>query len=201
MVSEMMRLDIASVSTPSSPLPASMRMRWSFLAISSSAPSSTLLRPSFHWSTTRIEYCSISSGFDARHDQHGQLGALGGLERGELLLERPLLLGGERAGQVGDTRGELGDRLQVLGGGGPAEPQEPEQREPGRERRARVAADHCVAGCPEGAAAGAPGVEVSKLTVGAVEICASLATVKFGFTWKPNIFAVRFTGNWRTVTL
>src|SRR5215469_949869 len=62
MVSPMMRFDIASVSTPSSPYPTSMRTRWSFLATMSSAPSSTFLRPSFHCSTTRIEYCSISSG-------------------------------------------------------------------------------------------------------------------------------------------
>src|SRR5580693_1035520 len=45
-----------------------MRILWSFLAIRSSAPSSmrlplTVPRPSFHWSTTRIEYCSISSGW------------------------------------------------------------------------------------------------------------------------------------------
>jgi len=45
------------------------------------------------------------------------------------------------------------------------------------------------------------GVLVSKLTVGAVEICCSLATVKLGFTGKPNILAVRFTGKERTVTL
>ena len=64
---------------------------------------------------------------------------------------------------------------------------------------------HCLAACPAGCAGGAaggePGVLVSKLTVGAVEICGSLATVKFGFTWKPNILAVRFCGNERTVTL
>ena len=39
-----------------------MRMRRSASATSSSTPSSTLPRPSCHWSTTRIENCSISSG-------------------------------------------------------------------------------------------------------------------------------------------
>ena len=159
------------------------------------------MRPSFHWSTTRIEYCSISSGFVVGTISTASWVPLADSNAASFCSSAALLLGGQRAGQVGDPRGELGDRLQVLGRGSHAEAQEPEQREPGQQRRAQVAADHCVAGCPEGAAAGAPGVEVSKFTVGAVEICASLATVKFGFTWKPNIFAVRFTGNWRTVTL
>src|SRR5687767_12298175 len=40
-----------------------MRTLRSSFATMSSTPSSTRLRPSFHCSTTRIEYCSISSGF------------------------------------------------------------------------------------------------------------------------------------------
>jgi hypothetical protein len=48
---------------------------------------------------------------------------------------------------------------------------------------------------------GDPGVVVSKLTVGAVEICCSFATVKFGLVWKPNTFAVRLFGKTRSVTL
>jgi len=39
-----------------------MRSARSFFATMSRAPSSTFLRPSFHCSTTRNEYCSIGSG-------------------------------------------------------------------------------------------------------------------------------------------
>ncbi len=39
-----------------------MRTRRSSLATSSSTPSSTPLRPIFHWSNTRWVYCSIASG-------------------------------------------------------------------------------------------------------------------------------------------
>jgi hypothetical protein len=42
---------------------------------------------------------------------------------------------------------------------------------------------------------------VSKLTVGAVLMAFSFATVKFGFTWKSNTFAVRLVGKERTVVL
>src|SRR5262249_31184930 len=52
-----------------------------------------------------------------------------------------------------------------------------------------------------GGVEGAPGVVVSKLTVGAVEISPSFATVKFGFVWKPKILAVIRVGKVRTVTL
>ena len=63
MVSSMMRLATRSVSAPSRPRPTSMRSVRSCIATRSSAPSSGFSRPSFHASTTRIEYCSISSGF------------------------------------------------------------------------------------------------------------------------------------------
>src|SRR5262245_45659499 len=63
MISSMIRFEVASVSTPSRPYPTSMRSSRSSLATMSSAPSSTPLRPSFHASTTLIEYCSIASGF------------------------------------------------------------------------------------------------------------------------------------------
>ncbi len=62
MVSSMMRFATRSVSAPSSPRPTSMRSARSCIATRSSAPSSGFSRPSFQASTTRIEYCSISSG-------------------------------------------------------------------------------------------------------------------------------------------
>src|SRR5690348_2557832 len=40
-----------------------MNTRWSSLATTSSTPSSTCLRPIFHWSNTRVAYCSIVSGW------------------------------------------------------------------------------------------------------------------------------------------
>ena len=61
-VSSMTRRDTRSVNAPSSPRPASTRMRRSCLAMMRIAPSSTPLRPGFQASATRIEYCSISSG-------------------------------------------------------------------------------------------------------------------------------------------
>ena len=62
MISLMIRLAVASLSAPSSPYPTSMRSLRSSLAITSSAPSSTFLRPIFQASATRIEYCSMVSG-------------------------------------------------------------------------------------------------------------------------------------------
>src|SRR3990172_13264918 len=62
MMSAVMRFATASGTAPSRPRPTSSRILRSSLATSSSAPSSTALRPSFHCSTTRIEYCSIASG-------------------------------------------------------------------------------------------------------------------------------------------
>jgi hypothetical protein len=134
------------------------------------------------------------------HDQHRELRALGGLEGGELLLKRSLLLSRQRAGEVGDAGGELGDRLLVLGSRGQAEAEQPQQRKARKQAGAARRAPHFV-GCGGGVAAGVPGVEVSKLTVGAAEMACSFATVKFGFTWKPKILAVRFCGKERTVTL
>ena len=58
----MMRLAMASGNAPSSPRPTSIRSLRSSLAIKSSTPSSTPLRPSFHCSATRIPYCSTVSG-------------------------------------------------------------------------------------------------------------------------------------------
>src|ERR1700733_2371460 len=55
-----------------------------------------------------------------------------------------------------------------------------------------------------GAGAGAVplgGVLVPKSTVGAVAICDSFSTVKFGFKDRSKSFAVRLVGNERTVTL
>ena len=146
-------------------------------------------------------------GLGGRHDQHRELRALGGLERRELLLERRLLLRGQRAGEIGDARGQLRDRLQAargrrdLRGCREAHSQQPAAARSASGRGAAGPGHHCVAGCPGGGVRGVAGVLVSKLTVGAVEICCSLATVKFGFTWKPNILAVRLTGKERTVTL
>src|SRR3984957_9172901 len=62
MTSLMIRLAVASVRLPSRPYPTSIRSLWSFLATTSSAPSSIFLRPIFHASATRIEYCSMVSG-------------------------------------------------------------------------------------------------------------------------------------------
>ena len=153
--------------------------------------------------------------FGRRHEQQRELRALGGLERRELLLERALLLRAQGTGEIGDARRQLRDRLQALcarwerwGRRGRRHRPKAQQRQ--RQSRPRSGAaragGHFVAGCPGDAAAaagaaGAPGGEVSKLTVGAVAICCSLATWKLGFTWKPNIFAVRLTGKERTVTL
>src|SRR5262249_46363030 len=134
--------------------------------------------------------------------------ALARLEGGQPLLERGLLLRRERAGEIGDARREGRYRLQP--GHGALRARIEARRHQQQRRQARATrgamrpAGHCFGGCPAGCGGGAadePGVEVSKLTVGAVEICCSLATVKFGFTWKPNSLAVRLDGKLRTVTL
>src|SRR6185503_5068615 len=62
MSSSTMRFTIASGSTPSSPRPVVIQTRRSSLATSSSAPSSTPLRPSFHESNTRTPYSTGASG-------------------------------------------------------------------------------------------------------------------------------------------
>src|SRR6516225_8086341 len=179
-----------------------MRMRWSSLAMSSSAPAELPLID--HPDRVLLDLLRARR----RYDEHGELRALRHLEGGELLLERRPLFCGQRSGEIGDARGERWDRLQP---GRRSLCQSTEgQRQQQRHRPARAAggamrpADHCFGGCPAGCGggvAGAPGVEVSKVTVGAVEICCSLATVKFGFTWKPNILAVMRVGKVRTVTL
>src|SRR3569833_3174702 len=62
MTSSVTRLAIASGITPSSPYPTSIRNARSCFATTSKTPSSIPLRPSFHCSATRIEYCSRVSG-------------------------------------------------------------------------------------------------------------------------------------------
>ena len=57
----------------------------------------------------------MSSGFVRRHDQHGDLRALALFERGEFAFERLLLLRVERAGEIGDARGQRRDRLRIVG--------------------------------------------------------------------------------------
>src|SRR6185312_5442972 len=57
-----------------------------------------------------------------------------------------------------------------------------------------------------GATAGPPtgpplGLDAPKSTVGGVATACSSVTVKFGFTWKSNIFAVRLVGKLRTLML
>src|SRR5258705_535144 len=63
MTSLTMRLAIASGIAPSSPRPTSMRNLRSSLATTRIAPSSTRTRPTFQASATRIEYCSMVSGW------------------------------------------------------------------------------------------------------------------------------------------
>src|SRR6185436_18122352 len=63
MSSSTMRFTIASGSTPSTPRPVMICTRRSSLATSSSTPSSTPLRPSFHASKTRTPYSTALSGF------------------------------------------------------------------------------------------------------------------------------------------
>jgi len=143
-----------------------------------------------------------------RYHEYRELRALRRLEGGELLLESGLLAGGKRPGEVGNARGERRHRLQAgqrsLCRGTPAQGQQQQRREARVATGAMRPHGHRVGDCPAGCAggvAGDPGALVSKLTVGAVEICCSLATVKFGFTWKPNTFAVILVGKLRTVTL
>src|SRR5262249_31907073 len=52
-----------------------------------------------------------------RHDEHRELRTLAGLESRELLLERGLLFGGERASEIGHPGGEWRNRLQARGRG------------------------------------------------------------------------------------
>src|SRR5882724_1217479 len=63
MTSLTMRLATASGIAPSSPRPTSMRSLRSSLATTRIAPSSTRTRPTFQASATRIEYCSMVSGW------------------------------------------------------------------------------------------------------------------------------------------
>ena len=107
------------------------------------------------------------------HDQHRELRALARLELLQHALEPRLLLPGQGAGEVGDTRGERRDR--DLGPRG------------GRDQEQNYGTNHCFFW--------------PKSTLGAVEIARSLSTVKLGLVLKPNNIAVRFDGNERTVTL
>ena len=78
----------------------------SSLATISTAPSSTPLRPSFQASREPHAELRDVFGLGRRQDQHRDLRALARLERGELVFERGLLRGGERAGEIGDARFE-----------------------------------------------------------------------------------------------
>ena len=57
------------------------------------------------------------------------------------------------------------------------------------------------AGAAGGATVGAAGAFLPKSTFGAVVTARSFSTCRFGFTSKPNIFAVRLLGKSRTVML
>ena len=142
-------------------------------------------------------------GLGRRQDQHRDLRALARLERGELFFERRLLRGGERAREIGDARLERRQRhLRVAAGACPASSSAsvtPRGFHASRQFSSRAAASAGAA--LSTGAAGCDGVEVSNVTAGAVEIAASFCTVKFGFTSKSNMPAVRFVGNSRTVTL
>ncbi len=139
-------------------------------------------------------------GLRRRHDQHGHLAALRLLERCQLRLERRDLVGRERAGGVGDARGERRDRRERLCAtrsrdeqrhrrheGGRGQSQRTGQGARHRERsprpRASARARARLSSWPgPGAVAGAwPGAGLNS-TVGGLAIAASFSTAKFGFT-------------------
>ena len=176
----------------------------------SNAPSSTCCRHrpcarASTVSTTRMEYCSISSGCVVGTISTAICAPLAASNAASFCSSAALLLGGERAGEIGDARAELREWAAV-----PAPQAQPcasaascsQQQRQRKPASATGAARRCAslrlglsAGGAGGAVAGAAACWCRSSTVGAVEICCSFATVKFGFTWKPNIFAVRFTGN------
>ena len=141
-------------------------------------------------------------GLRGRHDQHRDLRALALLERGQLLLERRLLLGGQRAGEIGDPRLERRHRLSPARSAADADSTSSSAAVPPGAHARCVFHRAAVArlGRRRGALAPAP-QPVPKSTVGGVAIAASFSTVKFGFTSKSNIIAVRLVGNERTVVL
>src|SRR6185437_15410163 len=156
------------------------------------------------------------------YHEYRELRSFTGLQVLQLLLEQGQLGGGQRAGEIGDTRLELRDRLQRL-----REAQRYAQQRwqtpaggqaPARGRLRSPPASHRVVGAgstgerpggvvPDGGATDGPptgpplGLDAPKSTVGAVATACSSVTVKFGFTWKSNIFAVRFVGKLRTLML
>ena len=121
-------------------------------------------------------------GLGGRHDQNGNLAALARLEGSEPLFQCLFLICTQCTGLISHPRHKRWDFYISPGCGKQyGGDQQPHRHSGGA---------HCLAG------AGA-----EKSTFGGVEMAFSFSTLKFALTVSPNIFAVRFDGNERTVTL
>ena len=149
-----------------------MRTRRSFLATSSSTPSSVPLRPILFASATASEYSAMSSGWVVRHHQHDELRALALFQRGQLGIELVDLLRAQRAGEIGDMPRERRNRgrRHAANAGAQQGDRQQQQQAPRCAHQSVRRSWQALAGLPP------------KSTVGAVEIAFSFSTVKFGLT-------------------
>ena len=143
----------------------------SFFATVMRSPSPTPFLPIFQAGCDALRERFDVLGARGRHDQDRDLRATLLLERCELGAERVGLRRRERSGLVDDTAGEGRHRNDVLGERG-AKYERAEKSHRGKERAHREPRT-----APHGLQRDAG---FSKLTGGGVEICASLATEKFG---------------------